>query len=63
MSAATLTEKGQIVIPNDIRARYELNILRRTESDISGSRVCSSACASRRSAARSAPRGLRDCQK
>jgi len=24
MSAATLTEKGQIVIPADIRARYEL---------------------------------------
>lgn len=24
MSAATLTEKGQIVIPTDIRARYEL---------------------------------------
>lgn len=24
MSAATLTEKGQIVIPAEIRARYEL---------------------------------------
>ena len=24
MSAATLTEKGQIVVPADIRARYEL---------------------------------------
>lgn len=24
MSAATLTEKGQIIIPADIRARYEL---------------------------------------